>query len=63
MILPRHRQSGIGTAHARQTRLHPEHLPRIMARREQGETWAEIGKRWGLCGEAVRAFVVKQEGR
>ena len=56
------RQRGMRNAHARQTRLFPEHLPRILARRKEGESWAKIGKRWGVGGEAVRAFVLRMEG-
>lgn len=51
------RVRSIANSTAARQRLYPEHLPKVLRLREQGVPWAKIGKRFGLCGGAVREFV------
>lgn len=43
-----------------QTRLFPEHLPKIQRLRAEGRTLEQIGKRWGVTGQAVYEFLRRQ---
>lgn len=56
------RARGLSQAHHNKTRLFPEYLPRILKQREKGETWEQIGKRWGVKASCVSEFVAR-EGR
>ena len=53
------RQRGLANSTAAHQTFHPEHLPRVLADRAKGLTYAEIGKKWGVGGSTVRAFLAR----